>query len=132
MLPNNQLLTRAMFSATLNAIFQNLNMHPNNFNTHSFRIGTATSAKQAGISTSHIKSEEAMPTLNMYACHLKTYLSYQNKPMRGQKVICMPFYGLMHPSSENVTPLNLNNQKVCTNHQTYNPSLPIKPNPDIH
>ena len=25
--------------------------------------------------------------------------------------------GLMHPSSEKVAPINLNNQKVCTNHQ---------------
>ena len=51
--------------------------------------------------------------------------------MLGWKVICMPFYGLMHPSSEKITPLNLNNQKMCTNHQPYNPSLPIKPSPDI-
>ena len=51
MLPNNQLLTRATFSAALNKIFQKLNIHPHNFNTQSFRIGAATSAKQAGIVT---------------------------------------------------------------------------------
>ena len=38
------------------------------------------------------------------------------KPMLGWKVICMPFYGLMHPSSEKITPLNLNKQKVHTKH----------------
>ena len=34
----------------------------------------------------------------------------------------------MHPSSEKVIPLNLNNQKARTNHmhQTHNPSLPTK------
>ena len=56
MLPNNQLLTRATFSAALNEIFQKLNIHLHNFNTHSFRISAATSAKQAGISDSHIKA----------------------------------------------------------------------------
>ena len=56
MLSNNQLLTRATFSAALNEIFQKFNIHPHNFNTHSFRIGAATSAKQAGISDSHIEA----------------------------------------------------------------------------
>ena len=56
MLSNNQLLTRATFSAAINEIFQKFNMHPQNFNTHSFRISATTSAKQAGISDSHIKA----------------------------------------------------------------------------
>ena len=55
-LPTNQLLTRVTFSEALSTIFQKLNMYPHNFNTHSFRIGAATSAKQAGISDSHIKA----------------------------------------------------------------------------
>ena len=55
-LPTNQSLTRTTFRGALNAIFQQLKMHPHNFNTHSFRIGAATSAKQAGISDSHIKA----------------------------------------------------------------------------
>ena len=50
MLPNNQLLTRATFSAALNGIFQKLNIYPHNFNTHTFRISAATSARQAVIS----------------------------------------------------------------------------------
>ena len=59
------------------------------------------------------------------------YLVTQCQAVLGWKVIRMPFYGLIHPSSEKVIPLNLNNQKVHTNHRTYNPSLPIKPSPDI-
>ena len=55
-LPTNQLLTRVTFSEALSTIFQKLNMYPHNFNTHSFRIGAATSAKQAGISNSHLKA----------------------------------------------------------------------------
>ena len=51
-LPTNQSLTRVMFSTA----FQKLNMHPHHFNTHSFRIGVATSAKRAGISDSHLKA----------------------------------------------------------------------------
>ena len=45
-----------MFSEALNTILQKFNMHPHNFNTHSFQIGAATSAKQAGISDSHINA----------------------------------------------------------------------------
>ena len=52
-LPTNWSLTRATFREACNAIFQNLKLHPHNFNTHSFIIGAAISAKQAGISDSH-------------------------------------------------------------------------------
>ena len=68
-----------MFREALNAIFQNLKMHPHNFNTHSFIIGAAISAKQAGISDSYIKALgkwRSNTYLNIYVCHLKTYLSH--------------------------------------------------------
>ena len=55
-LPSNTPLTRARFSTALNKAFQELQMDPCNFNTHSFRIGAATSAKQAGISDYHLKA----------------------------------------------------------------------------
>ena len=55
-LPTNQSMTRVMFSTALKKAFQKLNMHPHHFNTHSFRIGAATSAKRAGISDSHLKA----------------------------------------------------------------------------
>ena len=55
-LPNNQSLTRASFSSAINKAFQELHMDHRQFNTHSFRIGAATSAKQAGVSDSHLKA----------------------------------------------------------------------------
>ena len=52
----NQSLTRALFSAALKKAFQELHMDHHQFNTHSFRIGAAISAKQAGVSDSHLKA----------------------------------------------------------------------------
>jgi len=54
--PNNKALARASFSSAINKAFQKLHMDPHDFNTHSFRIGAATSAKQAGMSDSHLKA----------------------------------------------------------------------------
>ena len=48
LLPNNQSLTRELFSSALKKAFQELHMDHRKFNTHSFRIGAATSAKHAG------------------------------------------------------------------------------------
>ena len=56
MLPNNKSLTRKTFCAALNKAFQELEMNPRTYNTHSFRIGAATSVKQAGISDSLLKT----------------------------------------------------------------------------
>ena len=49
-------LTRESFSTALNKALEELQMDPSQFNTHSFRIGAATSAKQAGISDTHLKA----------------------------------------------------------------------------
>ena len=56
LLDNNQSLTRASFSSALKKAFQELHMDHQQFNTHSFRIGAATSAKRAGVSDSHLKA----------------------------------------------------------------------------
>ena len=48
--------TREIFGAELDCILGRLNLKVHHYNTHSFRIGTATSAKQAGISDVHIKT----------------------------------------------------------------------------
>ena len=49
-------LTRQAFSKALNNALEELQMDSSQFNTHSFRIGAATSAKQVGISDSHVKA----------------------------------------------------------------------------
>ena len=49
-------LTRPAFSAALHKALKELQMDSSQFNTHSFRIGAATFAKQVGISDSHIKA----------------------------------------------------------------------------
>ena len=56
LLPNNQSLTRALFSSALKKAFQELHMDHRKFNTDSIRIGAATSAKRAGVSDSHLKA----------------------------------------------------------------------------
>jgi len=48
-------LTRAMFSVALANVLTELKMDSHHFNTHSFRIGAATSAKRASISDCHLK-----------------------------------------------------------------------------
>ena len=47
---HNKALTRPHFSSALTAILTDIGLPVHSFNTHSFRIGAATSAKQADIS----------------------------------------------------------------------------------
>ena len=54
-LKDGRMLTRQLFSAFLNDILGKLQMNHSHFNTHSFRIGAATTAKEAGIDDTHIK-----------------------------------------------------------------------------
>ena len=49
-------LTRQLFSRALKDIFDELKLNYCDFNTHSFRIGAATTANQAGISDTDIKT----------------------------------------------------------------------------
>lgn len=53
-LSDGRMLTRQLFSTSLNNILDVLGLDRGQYNTHSFRIGVATSAKEAGISDSHI------------------------------------------------------------------------------
>ena len=55
MLQNGKMLTRSMFTAAIHKVLLELKLNPLCFNTHSFRIDAASSAKQAGISVTHLK-----------------------------------------------------------------------------
>ena len=48
-------LTRKLFRAQLNTIFQEAGLNAKDYNTHSFRKGAATSAREAGISYSSVQ-----------------------------------------------------------------------------
>ena len=48
-------LTRQLFASSLSAIFKKAGLDITNYNTHSFRIGAATSAKEPGISDSQVQ-----------------------------------------------------------------------------
>ena len=52
---NDKILTREMFGAALDRMLTQLRLNKEHFNTHSFRIRAATSAKQASMSDIHIK-----------------------------------------------------------------------------
>lgn len=54
--PDGKNLTRPAFSAALHKALEELQIDSSQFNTHSFRIGAATFAKQAGMSDSHVKA----------------------------------------------------------------------------
>ena len=49
-------LTRQCFGSTLTRILKTAGLQADQYNTHSFRIGATTSAKQAGISDLHIST----------------------------------------------------------------------------
>ena len=53
---NGKMLTRSMFNVAIHKVLLELKLNPQSFNTHSFRIGAATSAKQSGISNAHLKA----------------------------------------------------------------------------
>ena len=55
MMANQQYLTPPLFRASLFNILKSIGISTSEYNTHSFRIGAATSAKAAGISDLHIK-----------------------------------------------------------------------------
>jgi len=59
---NGTKLTRPIFPSALATILIKLNINPRHYNTHSFHIGAATSANQAGMSPLQIKAGKVRPT----------------------------------------------------------------------
>ena len=55
-LSDNTMLTRHYFASVLKDTIDKLNSDIHSYNTHSFRVGAATAAKQAGVSDIHIKT----------------------------------------------------------------------------
>ena len=54
-LKDGRMLTRQLFSSFLQDILGKLQLNESHFNTHSFRIGAATTAKEAGIDDTNIR-----------------------------------------------------------------------------
>ena len=48
-------LTRQLFASRLSAVLEQAGIDSKGYNTHSFHIGTATTAKEKGISDVHVK-----------------------------------------------------------------------------
>ena len=53
---DNHYLTQSAFRANLSSLLQEVGLDTKSYNTHSFRIGAATSAESAGLTESQIKS----------------------------------------------------------------------------
>ena len=70
-LRNGRMLTRDLFGSELDKILGKLDIQIHHYNTHSFRIGAATSAKQAGIADVHIKTLGRWKS-DAYLCYIRT------------------------------------------------------------
>ena len=64
-------LTRPLFKAALDDLLTDLHLDKKQYNTHSFRIGAATSAKQANIPDTYIKMLDRWRS-DAYQCYIKT------------------------------------------------------------
>ena len=62
--------TQQTFRSHLMKLLQDLNLDPSCYNTHSFRIGAATSAEAAGLTESQIKTLGRWRS-NAYRCYIK-------------------------------------------------------------
>ena len=65
------MLTRQIFATALDNLLTELQLDPGEFNTHSFRIGAATSAKEANISDMHIQMLGRWKS-NAYQSYIRT------------------------------------------------------------
>ena len=70
-LANGSYLTRRHFASLLSETLQKAGVDSTGYNTHSFRIGAATTAKEKGISDVHIKMLGRWQS-NAYQLYIKT------------------------------------------------------------
>ena len=68
---NHSYLTQSMFRSALKELLQQAGLHPDKYNTHSFRVGVATTAKSVGISDYHIKVLGRWQS-DAYQCYIRT------------------------------------------------------------
>ena len=81
LLQDGRRLTRQIFATTLDNLLKELHLNPVEFNTHSFRIGAATSAKEANISDMYIKMLGRWRS-DAYQCYV-----YQNPSINSSPVV---------------------------------------------
>ena len=62
---NGDYLTRQLFASRLSAVLEQAGFSSKQYNTHSFRIGAATTAKEKGISDQNVRSleKQCIPTV---------------------------------------------------------------------
>lgn len=75
---NNRFLTQSVFRSHLMELLEELGLDKSCYNTHSFRIGAATSAEAAGLTESQIKTMGRWKT-NTYRRYIKPPLSQTAK-----------------------------------------------------
>ena len=71
MLPNKRIVTHKIFSVTLDGLLKELHFNKENFNTHSFCIGAATSAKAVNISDTYTQMLHRWKS-NAYKLYIQT------------------------------------------------------------
>ena len=94
-------LTRQLFWSNLNTILQKMQLNTSQYNTHSFCIGAATPAKEAGISDAHIqilgrwKSQAYLQYIRTPKSQLAK-LSKQLVQVRLGDISIIPIYTIFH------------------------------------
>ena len=68
---NHNYLTHSMFCSALKELLQQAGLYPDKYNTHSFKVGVATTAKSMGISDYHIKVLGRWQS-DPYQCYIRT------------------------------------------------------------
>ena len=104
-----QMVDKRFIITALNKALEELQMDPSQFNTHSFRIGAATSAKQAGISDTHLKALGRWRS-DAYQKYVRLYITTGFGWVVQIPGICTTW--------ESAQQWNLHNNGICTTQET--------------